>query len=135
MKKMIVIVFLFVTVTGYSQITGRFSQYQYIPERTITDTSYFPIQVDGRNYTWQLWSSWADSSVLTTSNVEVQTSKDGINWARYANMPVKVLSAMNGQAPFEDVNLPGTWLRYVFNVASNDTVYGLSCTYTLKINE
>jgi hypothetical protein len=133
MKKIFILLFVIFPILCFSQITGKYQAYQYIPlSDTVVASAAYPIEIGGDNYSWILSAAWADTSVLTTSTIRPQISPDGVKWMDYEACDTMRLSSYSF---YLDNKLLSKWIRLSVSVTSGDTIYNFKGWYEFKNNK
>ena len=131
MKK-IIILFCLLPLFGFGQIQTKYAADRFAVNQQITTSTAYQIEVAGGNYFWDLTAFWGTTSVLTTSYVKVQESKDGVKWVN-CDMDSLTLATTPGLVvDFQGDQILSKYLRLYFKVAPGDTVKGLNIDYTFK---
>lgn len=132
MKKIIAIIALIaVTMTAGAQISGKYAADQFVNSTdTIFTSQSWPIEIGGENFSWGITTTWADSTVATTSTVKLQTSPDGSLWMDYATTPDSIASVTYSK--YAGTDITAKWMKLVLTVTSGDTIYGFKAWYEFK---
>ena len=131
MKKILILAFLIASLSGFSQISGKYEAYQFVSvSGTMTETTTYQIEVSGNDYVWAITAAWGATSTLTTSTVGLKVSPDAVNWIDYATPGT--LTTTTTAVQFKGDYLPEKYLRLYWTVTSGDSIYQPKAWYEFK---